>query len=392
MTKRKTRIDSALRIATHLGVRAARSYRKSESWLRRRAEARSVTAYDDRTARFVGSETEPLDVSSFERSLRLLWKAELEAPYLGIHDASKSERSAHFTGDVSSETTGLLESATSNHMRDEISSRFSPDEREAINEILSLIVHGEAYALYVSASLVPFALGTTSKLNLSMQVLEEAKHYVVLRALSTTLAGDTKPLRASGRIFLERVARANPLDRLFGLNILMESFAMEFFVEFSRYPGFGPLLQKFLMDESRHCAFPPTYARSGFVPERVRNSFQNRLRRTRMVVTALPIIFDYRPYFERLGLDSVQFFSNVLGRVVRLAEQANMPLLLGADQYLAFANIMMNCCVRAMEPGQYEFRDYCALHADFDISRFPVNEQWYWNLYLDAVEVMSSRR
>jgi hypothetical protein len=346
-------VNSALHLATDLALHAAKAYRRNEQWFRRRADARCVSSYDDRAAAFGGEEVPP-SVHA-DKALRLLCKAELE---------------------------------TAGGMREQWRSIFSSTECEAFNWILSLMVHGEAYALYVSSSLVPFAAGTSSKLSLSVQVLDEAKHYTVLRSLAESLPVGTKPLHTSARIFLESIARAAPHDRLFGLNVIMESFAMEFFLQFLNSPGFGSILHKFLADETRHCTFPQNYARQGAISEVVRNSLRSRVRRTRLVLLALPVVFDYQPHFEILGVDGFEFFSRVLARALRLAEASDMPLALTAEQYLALANVTINSYVRAVERSEYcGFRDYCGLGCGQGGS--DAGPRWYWNLYQQAVEAMN---
>lgn len=388
-------VHNVTRVTLHL----AHLYRKNEIRIRRRAERRCLTGYDDTIAGFVGGELEPLVERNYAKALRLLWKAELQAPYLGIRDASKQEKHARLMADLSTDTDDYLELATSEQIRDEFRTTFSASEQEAIVWILSLITHGEAYALYISSTLLSFVKGTGSKLALSMQVMEEAKHYMVLRALVRTLADETKPLHTSARVFMEKVAQSRPYERLFGLNVIMESFALEFFGEFSRYPCFGQLFKKFLLDESRHCAFPKNYAALGLIPDEVKNGLSHKLRRTQIVLTAIPIVFDYRPYFEALGIETFGLVCKVLSKALHLAEASGLPLLLTREKYLAFTNLSINSYVRATAPDRYKgFRDYCLLHDDppHQDSTLPrggspdyvptrSNHSLYWRFYGDAI-------
>ena len=59
--------------------------------------------------------------------------------------------------------------------------------------ILSLIGHGEAYALLTSATILNFVQGTGARVGMAMQVMEEAKHFIVLRKMLQTL-GVAAPL------------------------------------------------------------------------------------------------------------------------------------------------------------------------------------------------------
>ena len=359
---------------TRLTLYLGHLYRKNETRIRRRTERRCLSGYDDTIAGFAGGELELLVERNYTKALRHLWKAELDAPYLGIRDASKHEKQARLMEDASADADDFLALATSEQIRAEFHSGFSTGEREAIIWILSLIAHGEAYALHVSSTLLPFVKGTGSKLGLSMQVMEEAKHYIVLRALVNTLAGETKPLHTSARVFLEKVARSGPYEKLFGLNVVIESFALEFFREFSSYPCFGRLFEKLLLDESRHCAFPKNYATLGFIPDEVKNGRSHKLRRTQILLTSIPVIFDYRPYFEALGVELFGLAGKVLSKALHLAEASALPLILTRNEYLALTNLSMNSYVRATEPDRYwGFKDYCLLHKEptYQESRLP---------------------
>jgi hypothetical protein len=116
-------------------------------------------------------------------------------------------------------------------------------------------------------------------------------------------------------------------------------------------------------------------------------------------LTAIPVVFDYRPYFEVLGVETFGLVCKVLSKALHLAEASGLPLLLTREKYLALTNLSINSYVRATAPDKYRgFRDYCLLHVDHlhQDSKLPwggapddvptlSNRSFYWRLYRDAI-------
>src|SRR5262249_40418507 len=128
--------------------------------------------YDDRTATFLGGEFENLTALNYEKALRNLWKAGVVAPELGIRDASPEDLEVAAAG-ADGDAAEVMERVRSATFREHILDTFSPEQRVALARLFSIVVHGEAYALFVAASLIPAMKGTGSKLGLSLHVLEE---------------------------------------------------------------------------------------------------------------------------------------------------------------------------------------------------------------------------
>lgn len=360
------------------------AYRAAEPHLRRRVEANLVNKYDDKTATFEGGEMETLTQRNYEKAFVNLWKAETVAPYLGFHDASKADKAAavkdrvvvgayHGDGaicddDPTVEIEDLVAHVTSEEVRREFQEAYSPAEREAICMIMSLLGHGEAYALYTSATLLPVVKGTGAKMGMAMQAMEEAKHFMVLREMLRTI-DDIRPLHTSARMLFERVAGKDYYHKLFGMNVILESFATNLFSHFEDFPGLRHIMRAFHMDESRHCAFPQTYASLGNIPDHVTNDPKYQRARLLMLAPALPIIFDYKPYFETLGLDVFQFFGRFVAKVTRLSERSGFPMPQKREDILYGLNNLFNAYVRNFEPEKYEgYRDYTLLK-DGEISK-----------------------
>ncbi|MEW6774999.1 MAG: hypothetical protein AB1405_01775 [Bdellovibrionota bacterium] len=353
------------------GSAVGSAYKASEGLLRKRLDATLANHYDDRTGTFIGGEMELLTQRNYEKALAHLWKAEAVAPYLGIHDSSKADKTALADGVTVGTVEGernfprdvhdMVSLATSEQVRKEFEEGYTPAQRNAVIEIMSLICHGEAYALYTSASLLPIVKGTGAKLGMAMQVMEEAKHFYTLRAMLNTL-DHLRPLPTSARWLYESVARKKYYHKLFGMNVILESFATSLFSHFEDYPGLRHILRAFHMDESRHCAFPQTYAALGNIPEHVSNGADYQRARGLMLAPAVAVLFDYKPHFEALGLDVFEFFGKFIAKVTRLADRSGFPLPQKREDVLFGVNALFNNYVRLFEPENYKgFQDYTLL-------------------------------
>ncbi|MBI2062017.1 MAG: hypothetical protein HYT87_20070 [Nitrospirae bacterium] len=346
----------------HGGPLAAAAYNWVEPRWRRKLERTQANDYDDRAHAFRGGDMEELTRKVYEKALRKIWKAEVQAPYLGFHDATEVEKLGVDPDAQKGETDELMERATSEDVRREFEEAFSPEQREAVCKLMSLIAHGEAYALYTSSTLLPVVTGTGSKMGMAMQVMEEAKHFIVLRAMVRTL-GHSVPLHDSAFITFEKIAQARPYLKLYGMNVVLESFATSLFAQFADFPGLRHILPVFHLDESRHVGFPKNYYEAGNVPEEVTNSRRDRLARELLLLPAAKLIWDYKDAFEAVGMDCFGFFGRFVAKATRLAENSGMPLLRPREEFLAILNLFFNSCVRAFEPEKFTgYRDYTELH------------------------------
>ncbi len=342
-------------------------YRKYEDRARGYVDGHLVNTYDDKTANFVGGEMEVLTSRNYEKALANIWKAEVAAPYLGFTDATNLEKQnpdKQRGGSIREidETKEMMKKATSEDVRRRFEAATTPEQREALGWILSLICHGEAYALYTSATLIPHVTGTGARMGMSLQVMEEAKHFIVLREMLRTL-GILKPVHNSAKFLFESVARAEPYNRLFGMNVMLESFATSIFSTFAHYPGIEDIMHQFHRDEARHVGFPQNYNQEGLIPEHVTKNKRYQVSRALMLAPAIGAIFDYRPYFEALGMDVFSFFGKFVAKVTRLAERSGMPLPQKRDELLMAYNLAINTYFMRWEPENYKgFVDYTLRH------------------------------
>ena len=87
----------------HISERASQFNRRAEAaanwWVRRIDGAKErfhlsgrAVDYDDAAFEFRGGARDSLRRKHYDKSLRLMWKAEQQAPWLGFSDATRAER------------------------------------------------------------------------------------------------------------------------------------------------------------------------------------------------------------------------------------------------------------------------------------------------------------
>lgn len=316
--------------------------------------------YDDERYEFVGGESHDLRTKHYDKSLRLLWKGERAAPWSTFHDCSAAERDV---GDLAAQGMNADDRATHERISGEqfrklLDTAYTPAQKRALVKILSAIGHGEAYAWLVSASLLPEVKSTGARAALTMQVLEEAKHFVVLRELVEAFGEPIPRQSAWEYILLETTLRAKGLDKLFGMNILVETIALTIFGMVEPFPGLE-VLQLFHLDESRHTALPVNYFKEFPMSERQKRSRLGRIRRLLMALPALPLVMYLEPELSEIGVDAFDFAGSILRKVGVLSVRAGFIDQAGADAQKAFFNRVFNGYCALTRPG-HAFKDYMA--------------------------------
>jgi hypothetical protein len=233
---------------------------------------------------------------------------------------------------------------------------YTPGQRRALVKILSAIGHGEAYAWLVSASLMPEVKSTGARAALTMQVLEEAKHFVVLRELVEAFDAPVPRQSAWEYILLEKTLRAKGLDRFFGMNVLVETIALTIFGMLEPLPGME-VLRLFHLDESRHTALPANYFREFPMSTRQSGGRAGRIRRLLMALPALPLVMYLEPELAELGIDAFDFAGSVLRKVAQLSVRAGFIDPRRADAQVGFYNRLFNRYCRLTRPG-HTFKDF----------------------------------
>jgi hypothetical protein len=314
--------------------------------------------YDDERYEFIGGAQDGLRAKHYDKSMRLMWKAERELPWSTFHDCSEQERALFKMAEQSMNKAEKKAHAqiTSQEFRDTLSREYTQEQKEAIVAVLSAIGHGEAYAWLVSAEVLGAVKSTGAKAALTMQVLEEAKHFVVLRELMYAFDVEVPRQSVWEYLLLEQVYKAKGLEKLFGMNVLVEGIALSLFGMLSDLPGLE-VLKLFHLDEARHTALPVNYFGEFPMSRWERRNPVRRLNRLRLVLPALPLVFYLEAPLAVLGVDAFAFGGSVIRKVGFLAGRAGFDLPVEADELGEAINQLFNAYAKATRTG-HVFHDY----------------------------------
>ena len=314
--------------------------------------------YDDLRYEFVGGASDTLRRKHYDKSLRLLWKAEAEAPWSSFRDQTEAERQL---SDMALRALTPEERAARERLRGAdfkalLDRTYTPRQKQAIVAILAAIGHGEAYAWLVSAALLGEVQSTGGKAALTAQVLEEAKHFVVMRELIEAFGVPVPRQSAWEYVLLEGILRARGVQKFFGMNVLVETIALSIFGLLAELPGLE-ILRLFHLDESRHTALPENYLREFPLTRWQRRSPLQRWRRLAMALPTLPLIGLLEEDLAELGVDAFDFGGSVLRKVVRLSERAGFDLPTPGPILLRDLNLVFNAYCR-LTRKHHRFRDF----------------------------------
>lgn len=314
--------------------------------------------YDDTNYEFVGGANDELRKKHYDKSLRLLWKAEQHASWSSFHDLSRDEEMLmKMAGDALNENERReVERIKTAEFKALLDREYTPAQKQAIVNILSLIGHGEAYAWLVSNEVLRDVKSTGAKAALTMQVLEEAKHFVVLRELIMAFGMPIPRLPVYEYVMLEGTLKAKGLEKFFGMNVLVEGIALSIFGALSKYSGLE-VLQMFHLDESRHCALPTNYLKTQPLTWWEKNNPASMVKRFMMVLPAIPLAMKMEKDFAELGIDVFEFGGSLVRKVINLAYRVGFHLPLPQENMKAFVNYMFNAYCSATREG-HNFREF----------------------------------
>lgn len=299
--------------------------------------------YDDTVYEFLGGPADTLRKKHYDKSLRLLWKAEDHAPFLGFRDCTAVEKQLHDMAlrAMNDEERAQVSRLSTAEYKALLDREYTRREKEAIVSVLSAIGHGEAYAWLVSAQLLAEVKSTGARAALTMQVLEEAKHFLVLRELVRAFDVPIPRLSAPEYLMLEQVLKAKGTEKLFGMNVLVEGIALGLFGMMSSFPGLE-VLRLFHLDESRHTGLPNNYFREFPMSEVERTSPLRSARRLGMVLPALLLIPTLEDDLAELGIDVFEFGGSVIRKIALLAERNGFNLGFPNERLLEWVDALIN--------------------------------------------------
>jgi hypothetical protein len=278
--------------------------------------------YDDLHYEFIGGDRDALRRKHYDKSLKLLWKAEKHAPWSTFHDGGDDLPLVKIARESMTKAERAAgKKLASKEFRAKLAREYTLAERRALVKVLCAIGHGEAYAWLVSAEVLGEVQSTGARAALTMQVVEEAKHFVVLRELIHAFDVEVPRQSAWEYLLLEQVLKADGLDKLFGMNVLVEGIALSIFGMLAHFPGLE-ILRLFHLDESRHTALPVNYFKEFPLSRWERVNPLKRLKRLNLVLPAIPLVFYLEEPLAELGIDALELGGSVIRKVTSLAERA----------------------------------------------------------------------
>jgi len=195
---------------------------------------------------------------------------------------------------------------------------------------------------------------TGAKAALTMQVLEEAKHFVVLRELIQAFEMPIPRLPVWEYIILEGTLKSTGLEKFFGMNVLVEGVALSIFGALSKFPGLE-ILEMFHLDESRHCALPTNYLKTAPLTWWEKNNPVSMAKRFFLVLPAIPLTFKMESDFAELGIDVFDFGGSLVRKVINLAYRVGFHLPLPQENMKDFVNFLFNVyCSATREDHKFQ--------------------------------------
>ena len=304
-------------------------------------------SYDDINYEFEGGSSDSLRKKHYDKSLRLLWKAEQHAPWSSFRDLTNDEHAVLTQAfeTLSADEKRQLKQMRTDEFKNKLNAAYSPEQKQALVNILSLIGHGEAYAWMVSAELLSHCKSTGGRAAITMQVLEEAKHFVVLREIIQAFDCPIPRLPIYEYMLLERALKSKGVEKFFGMNVVVEGFALSLFGILSEMPCME-ILKMFHRDESRHTALPTNYLAEFPLTWWERKSPFARMRRLMIVLPAVPFLAHIQEDFAVLGIDSFAFGGSMVRKILNLAERVGFDLPLSRATVSELLNDVFNAYCR----------------------------------------------
>ncbi len=308
--------------------------------------------YDDVNYEFNGGAKDDLRKKHYDKSLRLLWKAEDKAPWLSFSDCTNEELALWTMAEKSLDRQEIdeLKRIRSEEFRIKINQEYTQREKQAIVNILSLIGHGEAYAWMVSTELLNEVKSTGARSAMTMQVLEEAKHFVVLRELIQAFECEIPRLPVWEYVLLERGFKSKGLEKFFAMNVLVEGFALGLFGMLSTLPGLE-ILRLFHLDESRHTGLPANYLKEFPLSTWQKKSPFRQAHRLSLILPVLPFAIHVESDLAELGIDSYDFFGATARKIFNLADRVGFQFPVSNEKVSALVNAIFNIGAGWSRPG-----------------------------------------
>ncbi len=209
---------------------------------------------------------------------------------------------------------------------------LSPDKREAIGHVFTVLLWGELAAWNIATELARSLPDLDARMAATGQAFDEARHFTVLRDYLTRAGVDVPRMNPFGRRVLKKILETDSmLEKLYGMQLTVENLALALFKRLSASnvePVLTDLLEYIERDESRHVAFGVIY-----VPKLLaKSTAYERAKNWAFNIE----LFGYTvaggqfmdPYLETLGVDHRELGLSVMKlhqQVIRqMAEEAGL--------------------------------------------------------------------
>jgi len=307
--------------------------------------------YDDKNFEFEGGARDSLRMKHYDKSLRLLWKAEQHTPQSNFRDMTKDEKAflAQAKETLNKKEKNQLARFSSEEYKALINKEYTQEQKQAIINILAIIGHGEAYAWMVSAEVLTDCKSTGGRAALTMQVLEEAKHFVVLRELMLAWDCEVPRFTVWEYMVLERTLKSKGMEKFFGMNVVVENVAMGIFGMMGELPGLE-VLKMFHLDESRHTALPYNYFDEMPMTWWEKNSPFAQVRRLSMVLPAIPMMASLERDMAIIGVDSLEFGGAMLRKIAHMKDRVGFNSVIPSPVLKEFVNDAFNLYAHYTRP------------------------------------------
>lgn len=307
--------------------------------------------YDDNKFEFVGGAKDSLRMKHYDKSLRLIWKAEQHLPHSNFRDMTKDEKAFMEQAEqtLNKKEQAELARFSSDEYKALINREYTQQQKQAIINILSIIAHGEAYAWMVSAEVLTDSKSTGGRAALTMQVLEEAKHFVVLRELMLAWDCEIPRFTIWEYIVLEKTLKSKGMEKFFGMNVVVENVAMGIFGMLGDFPGLE-ILKMFHLDESRHTALPYNYFDEMPMTWWEKNNPLSQLRRFFMVLPAVPMMASLEKDMAIIGVDSLEFGGAMLRKIAMMKDRVGFNSIVPSSVLKEFVNDAFNLYAHYTRP------------------------------------------
>jgi len=174
--------------------------------------------------------------------------------------------------------------------------------------------------------------------------------FVVLRELLQVFDAPIPRQSAWEYLLLEQAYKAKGVEKLFGMNVLVESIALGLFGLMGEMPGLE-LLRLFHLDESRHTGLPANYLAEFPLTAWERKNPLARLRRLKIILPTLALIPLLEEDMAELGIDVFEFGGSVIRKISTLAERGGFEMAVPRDKLLSDLDELFNLYCTKTRPG-----------------------------------------